>query len=228
MAGDVTLLEAKAAVSRSFGALAGAGFDKKRGPAEPAQTAFRYGRSTGDLKQGYSVFGWHTQGVGGDAELALDLVTQILGSGRSSRLFRHVVGPDAAATAVAFHYQFDDVGSLIVQASFDEAKRAEVDRRVLAEVERLKAHGPTPFELAGGEKRAARADHSRPRGRPRPGAGSGSGGGALRRRRLPLARHAAPGAGPGFGGGGARRGAALLEPSGADALPLRAEPERRK
>ncbi len=148
IAGDVRAADVEKAVAATFGTLATAGFDKQRGPQEPAQKEFRYGSSTGDLKQGYSVFGWHTQGVGGDAELALDLASQILGSGRSSRFFRHVVGPDAAATATTFHYQFDDVGLLIAQASFDEARRAEVDRRVLAEIERLKAHGPTAYELA--------------------------------------------------------------------------------
>jgi zinc protease len=148
IAGDVRATDVEKAVAATFGTLATAGFDKQRGPKEPEQKEFRYGRSTGDLKQGYSVFGWHTQGVGGDAELALDLASQILGSGRSSRFFRHVVGPDAAATANVFHYQFDDVGLLIAQASFDEARRAEVDRRLLGEIERLKIHGPTAYELA--------------------------------------------------------------------------------
>jgi zinc protease len=148
IAGDVQLAEVERAVAATFGGLQNAGFEKGRGPAEPPQAEFRYGSSTGDLKQGYSVLGWHTQGVGGDAELALDLASQILGGGRSSRFFRHVVAPDAAATATTYHYQFDDVGLLIAQASFDEPHRAEVDRRILVEIERLKAHGPTAYELA--------------------------------------------------------------------------------
>lgn len=148
IAGDVRAADVKKAVAATFGKLSTAGFDKKRGPVEPEQTEFRYGSSTGDLKQGYSVLGWHTQGVGGDAEVALDLAAAILGGGRSSRFFRHVVAPDAAASAVAFHEQYDDVGDFLVQTSFDESRRGEVDRRVLAEVERLKAWGPTEFELA--------------------------------------------------------------------------------
>lgn len=148
IAGDVSAAEAAALVARTFGALPRGKLEKRGGPAEPAQGEFRYGRSEGDLRQGYSVLGWHTQGVGGADELALDLLAKILGDGRSSRLFRHVVGPDGAATAEASHYQFEDVGIFSVQASFDEPRRAEVDRRVLAEVERMKAHGPTEYELA--------------------------------------------------------------------------------
>lgn len=147
IAGDVPAAEAEAIAAKTFGALPRGRLDKRGGPAEPEQTEFRFGRSEGDLRQGYSVMGWHTQGVGGNDELALDLLAKILGDGRSSRLFRHVVGPDGAATAAASHDQFEDVGVFSIQTSFDEARRAEVDRRVLAEVERMKAHGPTPYEL---------------------------------------------------------------------------------
>lgn len=145
--GDVSAAEAEAIVAREFGALPRGELIKQRGPAEPPQTEFRFGRSTGDLRQGYSVLGWHTQGVGGADEQRLDLAAAILGGGRSSRLFRHAVGPEAAATANAFQWQFEDVGTFVVQASFDEDKRAEVERRLIAEIERLKAHGPTAFEL---------------------------------------------------------------------------------
>jgi zinc protease len=147
VAGDITRKDAEAAARATFGAIPAGKVVRHPGPKEPEQAEFRYGRSTGDLKQGYSVLGWHTQGVGGADEQALDLAAQILGGGRSSRLFRHAVGPDAAATAFASHQQFEDVGIFVVQASFDEPKRDEVDRRLLGEIERLKAHGPTPYEL---------------------------------------------------------------------------------
>lgn len=147
VAGDVDVAAASALVERTFGALPRGELVKRRGPAEPPQTTFRFGRSAGDIQQGYSVLGWHTVGVGGEDELALDLAASLLGGGRSARFFRHVVGPEGAATATASHWQFEDVGVFVVQASFDEGRRAEVDRRLLAEVERLKAHGPTDFEL---------------------------------------------------------------------------------
>jgi zinc protease len=148
IAGDISHEEAKRIAESSFGSLPKGELKKERGPEEPPQREFRYGRSEGDIQQGYSVLGWHTVGVGGEDELALDLLSTILGQGRSSRLFRHAVGPDAAATADASHWQFEDVGVFMIQATFDEPKRAEVDRRLLQEVERMKAHGPTEAELA--------------------------------------------------------------------------------
>jgi len=145
--GDVTSDEALAAARATFGTIPKGTLKKGRGPTEPSQTGFRFGQSTADLKQGYSVLGWHTVGVGNPDEQALDVVAAILGDGRASRLYGAVVSPDGASTVAAAQEVFDDVGILFIQTSFDEMNRAEVDRRTLAEVERLRAHGPTAYEL---------------------------------------------------------------------------------
>ena len=147
IAGDITHEEALAVVRETFGALPRGKLDKKYGPPEPEQKAFRFGQSSAEIKQGYSVFGWHTPGVGHADELALDVLAAVVGDGRSSRLFTQVVSPTAASTARASHYTFDDVGIFSIQAAFDEKNRAEVDRRTVQEVERIKAWGPTAFEL---------------------------------------------------------------------------------
>ena len=145
--GDVSHDEVSKAVASTFGKLPKGTLKKERGPVEPPQTAFRYGQSSADLRQGYSVIGYHTPGVGHADELALNVLSGILGAGRSSRFFRGVIGPTAASTANASHWTFEDVGLFYLQASFDEKNRAEVDRRLIQEVERLKAGGVTAYEL---------------------------------------------------------------------------------
>jgi zinc protease len=147
IAGDISHEEALRVAKETFGRLPKGKLDKQYGPKEPPQTEFRYGRSTADIKQGYSDLGWHTVGVGHKDELVLDLLAAILGDGRSSRLYVNVVNPDAASTINASHFTFDDIGLLEIQASFDEKNRNAVDRKTLAEVERLKAHGPNAHEL---------------------------------------------------------------------------------
>ena len=147
IAGDISHEEAIRVAKETFGQLPKGKLDKKYGPKEPPQTEFRYGRSTADIKQGYSVLGWHTVGVGHKDELILDLLATILGEGRSSRLYVNVVNPDGASTIGASHYTFDDIGILEIQASFDEKNRRVVDSKTLAEVERIKAHGPNAYEL---------------------------------------------------------------------------------
>jgi zinc protease len=146
--GDLTADEAFKAVEKTFGKVPKGTLKKQGGPAEPPQTAFRYGQSAADIRQSYTAIGWHTPGVNHKDEVTLDLLSTILGSGRSSRLFRNVVGPNAASTANAGLLTFEDVGLFQVVASFDEKNRAEVDKRLLQEIERIKAHGPTASELA--------------------------------------------------------------------------------
>lgn len=147
ISGDVTHDEAARAVSETFAKIPKGRLVKRRGPAEPPQKAFRYGQAAADLRQGYTSLGFHTPGAGHRDNVAIETLAAILGRGRSSRFFRNVVAPDAAATVNAINMAVEDVGILEVQASFDEQNRAEVDRRLLREIERMKAHGPTAFEL---------------------------------------------------------------------------------
>jgi zinc protease len=147
VAGDVKYDDVVRLAKETFGTIPKGTLKKQGGPAEPAQKEFRYGTSSADVRQGYTVIGWHTPGVNNADELTLDLLATVLGGGRSSRLFRQVVGPDGASTADAQHMTFEDVGIFSVSASFDEKNRAEVDRRLLAEVERIKKNGPSEFEL---------------------------------------------------------------------------------
>lgn len=146
--GDVTPQEALAAVTKSYGSIPKGTLKKERGPKEPVQTAFRFGSSQADVKEGYAVFGWHTVPENHADEETLETLAVILGQGRASRLYRGVVGPKGASTASASAMTFEDVGMFYVSASLPEANRAEVEAKVLGEIERLKRYGPTEYELA--------------------------------------------------------------------------------
>ncbi|HEX7155003.1 MAG TPA: pitrilysin family protein [Thermoanaerobaculia bacterium] len=145
--GDVKHDEVVKAVEKTFGKLPKGTLKKLGGPSEPKQTEFRYGQSSADMRQGYTVIGWHVPGARHKDEVALSLLSSILGDGRSSRLFRNAIGPTAASTANASTFTFEDVGVFQLDASFDEKNRAEVDRRLLQEIERIKKEGPTAYEL---------------------------------------------------------------------------------
>jgi zinc protease len=147
VAGDVTPEQALKTARATFGQIPKGTLKKESGPAEPPQDAFRYGESTADIQQGYSVLGWHVPALGSDDDLALYVLSTILGTGKSSRLYRAAVGPDAASTVTADSWQTDEVGIFVVQASFDEEHRETVDRRLVQEIERIKTRGVTPYEL---------------------------------------------------------------------------------
>jgi zinc protease len=147
VAGDVSPEEALAAVRATFGTIPRGQLKKERGPVEPPQKEFRFARSEADIKEGYSVFGWHTVPENHADEVTLEVLAGILGSGRSSRFYRAAVGPSGASTANASHFTFEDVGLFSITASMPEANRAEVERRIMGEIQRMKQYGPTAYEL---------------------------------------------------------------------------------
>jgi zinc protease len=148
IAGDVSADEALPVVERTFGTIPRGQLRKERGPAEPPQTAFRFGRSEADIKEGYTVLGWHTVPENHADEVTLDVLAGLMGQGRSSRFYRGVVGPQGASQVNASHYNFEDVGLFSVLATHPEGNRPQVETRVIEEIERMKRFGPTAYELA--------------------------------------------------------------------------------
>lgn len=146
--GDVTHEDAIETVSRAFGEIPRGIVKKERGPSEPRQTEFRYSESSGDIRQAYSVFGWHTPGEQHEHEAPLEVLAAILGGGRYSRLYREVVGPGGANSVSAFNTVFEDVGMFTIHTSYDAVNTTPVDEGIVTEVERLKHHGPSEYEVA--------------------------------------------------------------------------------
>ncbi|MHB0970592.1 MAG: M16 family metallopeptidase [Thermoanaerobaculia bacterium] len=151
--GDVSHEEAFDAVAKAFGEIPAGSLQKAGGPPEPPQTAFRYSESFGDIRQAYSAFGWHTPGEKHPHNEALDILAAILGGGRYSRFYRAVVGPGGANAISAFNSIFEDVGLLTVHASYDSANAVPVEAGVIEEIERMKSHGPSEYELALAQNR---------------------------------------------------------------------------
>ena len=148
IAGDVNPDEALKEVERQYGGIPKGQLRKERGPKEPPQAGFRFGHSEADIREGYGSFGWHTVPSGHADEEVLEVLASILGGGRSSRLYRAGVGNDGASSLGAGHLTFDDVGIFFVNGTMPERNRATVESRIVAEIERLKRHGPTEYELA--------------------------------------------------------------------------------
>lgn len=148
IAGDLDAAEALRLAQRTYGTIPRGQSKKEAGPREPAQAAFRFGRSEADIKEGYTQLGWHTVPENHADEVTLEVLAGLLGQGRSARFYGAVVGPGGASTANAGHFTFDDVGLFFVSSTHPEANRAEVERRILVELERMKRFGPTDYELA--------------------------------------------------------------------------------
>jgi len=146
IAGDIDQQEVFDTVSRTFGALPRGVLRKEYGPREPEQREFRFAESRGDIRQSYSVAGWHTPGEHHPDEEPIEILCAILGSGRFSRLYRNVVGPDSASSVSISSSTFEDVGIVTMRITGEDEYLEVAERKAFAELERMRRFGPTEYE----------------------------------------------------------------------------------
>ncbi|MBA2432981.1 MAG: insulinase family protein, partial [Chthoniobacterales bacterium] len=98
-------------------------------------------------------FAWHIPPVTHSDVPALDLLSTILGTGRSSRLYRQVREEAGLAFGVsAFSYTPGEPGMLGIDATTDPAKREAAQELILQIVEEIKQARVTPEELLKAKK----------------------------------------------------------------------------
>jgi zinc protease len=92
---------------------------------------------------------WHSPALfsGGDAEL--DLVAEVLASGKTSRLYRRLVFDERLATEVAASQNSREIGSFfqIVATAAPGHTLSELERAITEEISRFVAGGPTDVEM---------------------------------------------------------------------------------
>jgi zinc protease len=149
VAGDIDPQTAKQKVEKYFG-------DIPAGPPVARQQAWvakRTGSQRGIMQDRvpqariYKV--WNIPGWGtADADY-LNLVSDVLSSGKSSRLFKRLVYDDQIATDVSASLDLREIGGLfVIEASARPGvDLARVEKAVDEELRRLLAGGPTPTEL---------------------------------------------------------------------------------
>jgi zinc protease len=154
LCGDFDAAQARALVERYFGPI-------PRGPAVPPLP----GRATvdpipldGPLREEVEAavalprvyLGWRVPPYGTDAFYAADLLTELLASGKSARLYRTLVRERRVARAIgAFTFPVDAGATpLVVRASVPPGDDpAAVEAAVLEEIQALGRDGPTAPEL---------------------------------------------------------------------------------
>jgi len=96
---------------------------------------------------------WHIPEITHPDVPALDILSTILGDGRSSRLYRRVREEAGLAYGVsAFSYTPGDPGLLGIDATTEPEKRDATQELILEIVEEIKNNGVTPAELAKAKK----------------------------------------------------------------------------
>ena len=116
-------------------------------PAPPAEDVKLVLEDRVELPRLYMA--WHSPALFADGDAELDLVAEVLSSGKTSRLYRSLVYEQRLATEVAASQNSRELGSFfqIVATAAPGRTLAEVERAIVKELSGLLDQGPTALEL---------------------------------------------------------------------------------
>src|SRR3954464_5220511 len=118
-------------------------------PSEPPQLGRREVHREFSTELTHLAMAWHIPQVPSPDVPALDLLSTILGDGRSSRLYRRVREEAGLAFGVsAFSYTPGDPGIFGIDATTEPDKREATQELILQIVDEVKQRGVAPEELA--------------------------------------------------------------------------------
>jgi zinc protease len=122
-------------------------------PQEPLQQGRREAHEEFPTELTRLALAWHVPELTHPDVPALDLLSTILGDGRSSRLYRKVREEAGLVFGIsAFSYTPGDPGVLGIDATLDSMHRKEAERAILTIVADLQQKGATADELAKAKK----------------------------------------------------------------------------
>src|SRR5438094_915572 len=122
-------------------------------PAEPPQLGLREVHQEFPTELTHLEFAWHIPEITNPDVPALDLLSNILGEGRSSRLYRRVREEAGLAFGIsAFSYTPGDPGLFGIDATLDPKKRDAAEQLVLRIIDEVKQAGVTAEELTKAKK----------------------------------------------------------------------------
>ena len=149
VAGDVNPAEVKRLVAKYFA-------DLPQGPKPPAVVrrpvdlaADRRDVLEDQVTLPQVTLSWHTVPIWDKDDAALDVLADLLGQGKASRLYERLVYREQSAQQVsAFQFSRELAGSFHVTVQAREGRTlAEMERAVLEEIGRLAKEGPTERDL---------------------------------------------------------------------------------
>lgn len=148
IAGDFDTQEAIGHIRRSFGGLEPS--EVPRNPTrEPEQDGERRAIVYFEVRSPLLVAAWHAPPTGHPDAEPLDVLSQILSAGRSSRLYRKLVYEEQQAlSAQGAYWELDQAGLFYAFATVrPDASIDRVEKLFMAEIERVRQKGVTAEEV---------------------------------------------------------------------------------
>lgn len=150
LAGDIDVPTAKAKAMKYFGDIPATASVKKMPPMIEKRTASTRDTMTDQVPQTRIYRAWNIPAVDSEVTDRMNLVSQVLGGSRSSRLDKRLVFQDKLADSVSTFAWGSELGGLfIVQIDVKQGvDPAKVEAALSEELNKLIATGPTEAELA--------------------------------------------------------------------------------
>ena len=146
--GDVSPDEVETRIRETFRSFARKSRQTEPLPSEPPQIAPRFARETGAYKVSRLLWAYHTVALNDPDAAALDVLANIVGSGRSSRLVKKIKEEkELVYTIDAWSTTAKDPGLFGFSATFDPTNEATVISAIQEEVDGWAASGFSNDEL---------------------------------------------------------------------------------
>lgn len=140
--GDVEPDAAFRRIERVYGGWRGGEVSVGQSPVEPPQRGFRFRSHTGTVDHGYMGAGFHVPNILHEDYPALEMLSELLSAGRSSRLYRKVLEEKRLVTSVSASLLAEKwPGFFLFMASMPPDKWEAARDAIFEEVERFK-HEP--------------------------------------------------------------------------------------
>ncbi len=155
VAGPVKTEEVRRLAEKWFGDIPAGTRYQRQLPAEPAQTSARRLELSAAVPLDAFYKTWHMGGRQSDSYHAADLITEIMGSGASSRLYQRLVKEQRLFSNIeCYHFGTIDPGLLTIEGKLVKGVTLEAaEAAVQAEIDQLLQHGVTDKELQKAQHR---------------------------------------------------------------------------
>lgn len=147
--GDVDAEKVAAEAERLFGAMPRGKLKRPVSPPEPPQSGLRYGQAAADISQAYLTIGFPAPPATDPDEHAADVLSYLLGNGKSARLFRELKERRRLVNSIsAGYYAMEGIGTFYIEAELETRNIREAVDAIFVELERVKRDPPTAAEMA--------------------------------------------------------------------------------
>ncbi|MGK0188261.1 MAG: zinc protease [Verrucomicrobiales bacterium] len=151
--GDVDVKETLAMIVEAYEGIERKAYEPVAVASEPAQLGKREAHEEFDTQLTKLCLGWRIPGITHSDMPALDVLASVLGSGRSSRLFREIREQQRLVHAIgAFSYTPAQEGIFAVSADLDPEKSEATQAAVHAQLDKIKVDGISEAELGKAQR----------------------------------------------------------------------------